>query len=72
MSPLIGHKKKKKAQNQVFYKNVKTNEIYSKDIANINLIKYLGKVYNLEKAYKIMYKDNDFTKSFNNPTSSFK
>lgn len=72
MSPLIGHILFEKAQNQVFYKNVKTNEIYSKDIANINLIKYLGKVYNLEKAYKIMYKDNDFTKSFNNPTSSFK
>ena len=42
----------------VYFKNVKTNSIYSKDIS-LWLLKRIGKLYNIKDFYKLMYKDED-------------
>ena len=44
--------------NNVYFKNVKTNSIYSKDIS-LWLLKRIGKLYNIKDFYKLMYKDED-------------
>ena len=67
-----GHILFEKDQKAIYYKNVKTNEIYSKDIANLKLIKYLGRIYNLKNIYTKIYKEDEFMQGPNNPTSNFK
>lgn len=64
-----GHILFEKNQNIVFYKNIKTNETFSKNISNIQFIKYLGKSYNAYNMYKKMYKNNEFLEGPYNPTS---
>ena len=62
-----------KQSNTVYFRNVKTNTSYSKDIANISFIRNMGKIYNIydayQKLYDTMYNDEDI---LNNPTSIFK
>ncbi len=65
-----GHILFEKEQKTIYYKNVKTNEVYSKDIVNLNLIKHLGRVYDLKNIYEKMYKEDEFMQSPNNPTSA--
>ena len=65
-----GHVLFEKAQRTLYYRDVKTNKTYSKDVANLEFIKYFGKVYNLTSLYKEIYKDEDIF-DINNPTSSF-
>jgi len=66
-----GHILFEKNQNTVFFRNVKTNEEYSKDIANFNFIKYFGKIYNAHDFYKKMYSDEELL-DIDNPSSNFK
>lgn len=66
-----GHILFEKNQNVVFYKDVKTNKTFSKDIANFEFMKYFGKIYNVYDVYKKIY-TNEQILNINNPTSSFK
>lgn len=66
-----GHILFEKNQNVVFYRDVKTNETFSKDVSNIEFMKYLGKTYNAYDMYKKIYTDKQIL-DINNPTSSFK
>ncbi len=63
-----GHVLFEKEQNVVFYRNVKTNQTFSKDISNINFMKYLGKAYKIQDMYKKIYKDENLS-NLNNPSS---
>lgn len=66
-----GHILFEKNQNVVFYKDVKTNQTFSKDVSNLEFMKYLGKTYSTYDMYKKMYTDEQIL-DINNPTSSFK
>ena len=59
-----------KMQNMVYFKNVKTNAIRSKKIANLAFIRNMGKIYNIYDLYKKIYKDQDIN-DLNNPSSRF-
>ena len=63
-----GHVLFEKEQKIIFFKDVKTNETYSKDITNIEFIKYFGKAYAIQNIYKKIYKDEDLL-NLNNPSS---
>lgn len=63
-----GHILFEKEQNVVFYKDVKTNQTYSKNINKINFIKYLGKAYKMQEIYQKIYKDENLS-NLNNPSS---
>lgn len=68
--------------NTVYFRNVKNNTTYSKDIANLTFIKRMGKIYSIYEAYKKLYDkiySNEDITNFNvsnpsssNPTSTFK
>lgn len=63
-----GHILFEQNQNTIYFRNVKTNETSSKNIANLEFIKYLGKICNLNSLYKKMYKDENWT-NISNPSS---
>lgn len=65
-----GHVLFEKAQKTLYYRDVKTNKTYSKDVANLEFIKYFGRIYNLTSLYKEIYKDENIF-YINNPTSTF-
>lgn len=67
-----GHILFEKEQKTLYYRNVKTNQTYSKDIANLEFIKYFGRIYSIYDMYKKIYKEDEFLQGPNNPTSSFK
>ena len=57
-----------KEQQMVYFKNVKTNAITSKSMANISFIRNMGKIYNIYDLYKKIYKDEDMS-DLSNPSS---
>ena len=63
-----GHILFEKNQNVVFYKNVKNNETFSKNITSIEFIKHIGKAYKIQDMYKKIYKDENLL-NINNPSS---
>ena len=65
-----GHVLFEKAQKTLYYRDVKTNKTYLKDVANLEFIKYFGRIYNLTSLYKEIYKDENIF-NINNPTSTF-
>lgn len=67
-----GHVLFEKSQNVLFYKDVKTNKTFSKNIANVEFMKYFGRIYNIYDMYKKIYKQEEFLQGPNNPTSVFK
>jgi hypothetical protein len=66
-----GHILFEKEQKTLFYRNVKSNETYSKDVANLQFIKHLARTYKIYDLYKSLYKDENLN-DVNNPSSSFK
>ena len=61
-----------KKQEMIYFKNVKDNTVTTKNIASLNFVKSLGKVYKINDFYKKFYKDEDLD-SFDktqNPSSS--
>ena len=50
------------------YKDIKTNQTFSKSIVNIEFIKYFGKAYSVQNIYKKIYKDENLL-NLNNPSS---
>ena len=65
-----GHILFEKDQNIVFYKNVKSNKTFSKDISNIEFMKHIGKAYKMQEIYKKIYKDENLL-NLDNPSSKF-
>ena len=66
-----GHFLFEKEQKTLYYRNVKTNEVYSKDIANLNYLIRMGRIYKIYDIYQKLYKDGDLLKPNNNPSSRF-
>lgn len=64
----------------IYFRNVKNNNTYSKNIASLSFMRNMGKIYNIYDAYKKLYdkiyNDEDIidinNPSSNNPTSTFK
>lgn len=61
-----------KNQEMVYFKNVKDNTITSKNVASLNFIKSIGKVYRVNDFYKKFYKDEnlDYFDNIKNPSSN--
>ena len=66
-----------KEQKMVYYRNVKTNQSFSKPITSISFMQNMGKIYNIYDFYKQLYKEeniedlNDLSNpSSGNPSSS--
>lgn len=66
-----GHILFEKEQKILYFRNVKDNTEYSKDIANLQFINYFNRVYKIYELYKVIYKDEEIF-DINNPTSTFK
>ena len=65
-----GHILFEKEQKTLFYRNVKTNETIEKDVASLDFIRRLGRIYKIYDIYKKLYKDDEFLKA-GNPSSKF-
>lgn len=63
-----GHILFEKEQKVVFYKDVKTNQTFSKNISNLEFIKYFGKANKIQDIYAKIYKD-ELLSNINNPSS---
>ena len=66
-----GHILFEKNQNTVFFKDVKTNKSFSRDITSFEFMRYFGKIYNTYELYKKIYSDEEL-QNIDNPSSSFK
>ena len=56
-------------EHMVYFRNVKNNVQYEKDISSISFITNMGKIYNIYDLYQKLYKDEDID-GFNNVSSS--
>ena len=56
-------------EHMVYFRNVKNNVQYKKDISSISFITNMGKIYNIYDLYQKLYKDEDID-GFNNVSSS--
>ena len=64
-----------KTSNTLFFRNVKDNTTFSKNITTLNLMKKAEKVYNIQNIYDIykkLYSEEQINKSLDNPSSDFK
>ena len=59
-----------KEQNTIFFKNVKTNNTYSKQGINLHFMKHAGNVHKIYNFYNKIYKEENF-ENIKNPTSGF-
>lgn len=61
-----------KKQEMVYFKNVKDNTVTAKNIASLNFVKSIGKVYKVNDFYKKFYKDEnlDSFDKIQNPSSN--
>jgi len=57
-----------KQQKMIYFRNVKNNDITSKEISNLSFIRNMGKIYNIYELYKKIYTDNEL-EDLNNPSS---
>ena len=57
-------------EHMVYFRNVKTNSIRGKYIANLSFMRNMGKIYNIYDLYKKLYKDEEIN-DINNPSSNF-
>lgn len=60
-----------KKQENVFFKNVKTNERISRNVASFEFMRYVGRIYNIYDLYKKIYKNEELENLEKNPSSSF-
>ena len=58
-------------QKNVFFRNVKTNEKISINVASFEFIKYIGRIYNIYDLYKKIYKNEELDNLEKNSSSSF-
>lgn len=59
-----------KQQKMVYFRDIKTGKQSTKPLANVSLIKNMGKIYDIYDLYKEIYKDENIEEM--NPTSNFK
>lgn len=61
-----------KKQEMIYFKNVKNNTVTAKNIASLNFVKSLGKVYKVNDFYKKFYKNEDLDSfdKIQNPSSN--
>lgn len=61
-----------KTQEMVYFKNVKDNTVTAKNIATLNFVKSIGKVYKVNDFYKKFYKNEDLDSfdKIQNPSSN--
>lgn len=64
-----------KNQKIIYFRNVQNGAEYSKNIANLQFLRYMGKIYNIYDLYHKIYNDEEIldlkNPSSNNPTSRF-
>lgn len=60
-----------KNQKVLFFRNIKNNVTYSKDISEFNFMEYMGRVYNIYDIYRKIYNTEELKNIENNPSSSF-
>ena len=61
-----------KTQEMLYFRNVKTNTVTSKNIATLTYLKSIGKIYQVNELYKKFYNEEilNYSKDrFSNPTS---
>ncbi len=66
--------------NTIYFRNVKTGEVTSIDIASLSFLKKIGKLYNIKEFYDKLYTNKNFSfdefnlrnPSSGNPTSTFR
>ena len=51
------------SQKMIYFKNVKTNKISSKDISTLSFIQNMGKIYNIYDLYKEIYQEMNLSSS---------
>ena len=54
---------------EIFFKNVKTNDVVSKSVVNLQFINHLGNVYSANSFYKKFYHEEDLMQ-ITNPSSN--
>lgn len=60
------------AQNKIYFRNIKTNEVIAKDINSIVFISNIGKFYNISELYNKFYREDEIIRNdyiLNNPSS---
>ncbi len=60
-----------KNQKTLFFRNIKTNNTFSKNVSHFEFIKYIGRIYNIYDVYKKIYKNEELQDLEHNPTSKF-
>ena len=60
-----------KKQENVFFRNVKTNEKISRNVASFEFMRYVGRIYNIYDLYKKIYKNEELENLEKNSSSSF-
>ena len=50
---------------EIFFKNVKTSDVVSKSVVNLQFINHLGNVFNANSFYKKFYTEEDLTERLN-------
>lgn len=53
-----------KEQNMVYFRNVKTNQVTSKDISSLTFIQNMGKFYKISDLYKKLYNNEEINEDF--------
>ena len=66
-----GHILFEKKQENILFRDVKTNNTFFKSITDFNFVKYLRKSHDFYNIYKKIYKKDEFIDGYNNPTSKF-
>ena len=66
-----GHILFEKKQENILFRDVKTNNTFFKSITDFNFVKYLRKSHDFYNIYKKIYKKDVFIDGYNNPTSKF-
>ena len=60
-----------KNQKMLFFRNVKTNQSFTKDISQFEFINYIGRIYNIYEVYKKIYKEEELQDLEQLPSSNF-
>ena len=60
-----------KKQENVFFRNVKTNEKTSRNVSSFEFMRYVGRIYNIYDLYKKIYKNEELENLEKNSSSSF-
>ena len=60
-----------KNQKMLFFRNVKTNQGFTKDISQFQFMNYVGRIYNIYEVYKKIYKEEELQDIQGLPSSNF-